>query len=82
MERNRTYLKFVNVFRPQFIQLIRPQIINMASKQRRPVLFKVVNSTSLSAALINHRPLPLQMLSEIKSTKMYKRLKVLDSDSQ
>ena len=36
MERNQTYLKFVNVFRPQFIQLIRPQIINMASKQRRP----------------------------------------------
>ena len=34
MERNRTYLKFVNVFRTQFIQLIRPQIINMASKRR------------------------------------------------
>ena len=38
------------------------------------LLFMVVNSTSLSAALNNHRPWPLQKLrTEIKSTKRYKR---------
>ena len=44
------------VFRPQFIQLVRPQIINKASKRCRslPVLlFMVVNSTSLSKALMH-----------------------------
>ena len=61
LKKNRIYLKFLNVFRPQFIQLVRPQIINKASKRCRslPVLlFMVVNSTSLSTALINHRPWP------------------------
>ena len=84
MERNRIYLKFLNVnfFRPQFIY-------NLASsaadyQHGRPVmsllqalLFKVVNWTSLSGALINHRPWPLQKLTEIKSTKRYKRLKYI-----
>ena len=56
-------VKFLNVLRPQFIQQVQPQIINKATKQCRslPVLlFMLVNSTSLSAALINHRPWPLR----------------------
>ena len=60
------FLKFLNVQRPKFIQQVRPQIINTVSQQCRslPVLlFMAVNSTSLlTAALINHRPWPLQKL--------------------
>ena len=59
------FLTLRNEERPQFIQLVRPQVINKASKQCRSLpllLFMVVNSTFLSAALINHRPWPLQKL--------------------
>ena len=56
----------------QFVQLVRPQIINKVSKQCRslPVLFfMAVNSTSLlSAALINHRPWPLLKDKEVQKT--------------
>ena len=66
MQRNRIFLKFLNDQRPQFIQLVRPQIIKKVSRQCRslPVLLSMaVNSTSLlSAALINQRPWQLQKL--------------------
>ena len=83
MERNRIYLKFLNV---NFSTTVHNLASSAADYQHgRPamsllqaLLFKVFNSTSLSAALINHRPWPLQKLAEIKSTKRYKRLKYID----
>ena len=72
----RNELQILHALRPQFIHWFGRRLSTKASKQCQslPVLlFLVVNSTSLSAALIN--------LTEMKSRKRYKRLKVLDSDS-
>ena len=82
MEGNRIYLKFLNV---NFSTTVHNLASSAADYQHgRPamsllqaLLFKVVNWTSLSGALINHRPWPLQKLAEIKSTKRYKRLKYI-----
>ena len=65
VEKSNLFQVSESVFPPQFIQLVRPQIINKASKRCRslPVLlFMAVNSTSLSTALINHRPWALLKL--------------------
>lgn len=55
-------------FRPQFIQLVRPQIINMASH------------VDISISSLHQSPTLATPETEIKFTKRYKRLKVLDSD--
>ena len=67
MERNRIYLKFLNV---NFSTTVHNLASSAADYQHgRPamsllqaLLFKVINWTSLSGALINHRPWPLQKL--------------------
>ena len=68
MERNRIYLKFLNVNFPTTVHNLASSTADYQHGQPamsllQALLFKVVSSTSLSAALINHRPWPLQILT-------------------